>query len=76
MGYLQFVAPLVRIRDWVTAKNHVYTVYVTVQKTTEPTVRLRAQVTVDRTRCLYTSALPERVSEITPIDYYNAVNDQ
>ena len=64
-----------RLQDWARVKNHVFTIYSTVRDTSVPPVTLRTQVTVDRTRCLYTNDLPARISEIEPIGYYNAVND-
>lgn len=76
LGYLQLVAPLVRIQDWATVKNHVFTIYSTLGDNGNPPVWLRTQVTVDRTRCLYTRDLPAKVAETDPIGYYNAVNDQ
>ncbi len=76
LGYLQMVAPIVRIEDWVTVKSHVFTVYATLQSTTTPPVSLRTQVTVDRTQCLVNPTdLPERITETPPISYFNAVDD-
>lgn len=77
LGYLQLVAPIVRMQDWTTVKSHVYTVYATIQSTSsQPPITVRTQVTVDRTRCLYQpSELPERITETPPISYYNAMDD-
>lgn len=76
LGYLQLVAPIVRMQDWMTVKNHVFTIYATIQSSGQPPVTVRTQVTVDRTRCLYSSSdLPERITETPPISYYNAVDD-
>lgn len=72
MGYLQLVTPLVRLQDWATVKNHVFTVYSTVSK---DGIQLRSQVTVDRTRCLYTNDLPLRIAETEPVNYANAADD-
>jgi hypothetical protein len=76
LGYLQLVAPMVRVTDWATTRNHAFTVYATVGTTTDPKVWMRTQVTVDRTRCLYTNDMPERVTETEPIGYYNSKDDQ
>jgi len=76
LGYLQLVAPMVRLQDWVTVRSHVYTLYNVVGDTTEPPVWLRSQTTIDRTRCLYTNDLPERIVQTEPISYFNAVSDQ
>jgi hypothetical protein len=75
LGYLQLVAPVVRLQDWVTVKNHVFTIYATVSTTTQPQIQMRTQVTIDRTRCLYSNELPARISEMEPIGYYNAADD-
>jgi len=76
LGYLQLVAPVVRLQDWATVKNHVFTVYATVRSTSDPRIDLRTQVTVDRTRCLYNpNELPVRIAETDPIGYYNAMED-
>lgn len=76
LGYLQLVAPIVRMQDWMTVKNHVFTIYATIQSTGQPPVTVRTQVTVDRTRCLYNpSELPERITETPPISYYNMMDD-
>ncbi len=37
---------------------------------------LRSQTTIDRTRCLYTNDLPERIVQTEPMDYFNTVSDQ
>lgn len=76
LGYLQLVTPIVRMQDWMTVKNHVFTIYATIQSSGQPPVTVRTQVTVDRTRCLYNpNDLPERITETPPISYYNAVDD-
>jgi hypothetical protein len=75
LGYLQLVAPIVRLQDWVTVKSHVFTVYATISTTGDPRIDLRTQVTVDRTRCLYSSDLPARIAETEPIAYTNALDD-
>jgi hypothetical protein len=76
LGYLQLVTPIVRLEDWTTVKNHVFTVYATIQSTGQPPVAVRTQMTIDRTRCLYNPAdLPERITETEPISYYNAMDD-
>ena len=72
LGYLQYIAPVVRLQDWVTVKNHVFTLYSTVGK---DGLWVRSQVTVDRTRCLYSNELPVRIAETGPIGYHNAVDD-
>jgi len=77
LGYLQLVAPIVRLQDWVTVKSHVYTIYASMGNTSaEPPQWLRTQVTVDRTRCLYTKDLPARITKIEPVGYYNATDDE
>ena len=76
LGYLQLVTPVVRLQDWATVKNHAYTVYTVVGDTADPPVWLRTQTTVDRTRCLYSNELPDRVVVTEPVGYYNAVSDQ
>ncbi len=75
LGFLQAVAPVVRLQDWATVKSHVYTVYSNISTDTEPRIQLRSQVTVDRTRCLYSNDLPERITELAPTSYYNAIED-
>ncbi len=76
LGYLQLVAPVVRLQDWATVKNHVFTVYATIRTTSDPQIKLRTQVTVDRTRCLYSpNELPVRIAETEPIAYSNAIED-
>lgn len=76
LGYLHLVTPMVRLQDWATVKNHVFTIHATVRADTDPPISLRTQVTVDRSRCLYSpNELPVRVSEIEPISYYNAIDD-
>ncbi len=72
LGYLQLLAPVVRMQDWVTVRNHAYTIYSVVG---DGSLWLRSQVTVDRTRCLYTQDLPLRISETPPTGYYNAISD-
>ena len=72
LGYLQILAPVVRMQDWVTVRNHVYTIYSVVG---DGSLWLRSQVTVDRTRCLYTQDLPLRITETPPTGYYNAISD-
>lgn len=72
LGYLQILAPVVRMQDWVTVRNHVYTIYSVVG---DGSLWLRSQVTVDRTRCLYTQDLPLRITETPPKGYYNAISD-
>ncbi|MBP7933086.1 MAG: hypothetical protein KA354_00445 [Phycisphaerae bacterium] len=76
LGYLQWIAPLVRLQDWATVKSHVFTIYAVIGDTSagQP-IWLRTQVTVDRTRCLYSNDLPERITETAPIGYYNTVDD-
>jgi hypothetical protein len=74
MGYLQLVAPLVRLQDWATVKDHVFTIYMT--QGDGSGTWTHTEVTVDRTRCLYTNDPPARVAETPPISYYNVVNDQ
>jgi hypothetical protein len=76
LGFLQLVAPLVRLQDWATVKSHVFTVYSTIGDTVEPPVWLRSQVTIDRTNCLYSNDPPRRVAETEPISYYNVIADQ
>ena len=76
VGYLQLVAPLVRLQDWATVKNHVYTIYTTVGDTADPPTWMRNQVTVDRTQCLYSNELPKRITETRPIGYFDSINDQ
>ena len=76
LGYLQLAAPLVRLQDWVTVKNHVYTIYATVGDRTDPPTWMRNQVTVDRTQCLYSTELPRRITETPPTGYYDSINDQ
>ncbi len=75
LGFLQAVAPVVRLEDWATVKTHVFTVYSTIGTTTQPEVWLRTQVTVDRTRCFYSNDLPARITNMEPIGYYNAADD-
>lgn len=76
LGYLQLVTPIVRMQDWMTVKNHVFTIYAVIRSSGQPPVTVRTQVTIDRTRCLYSPAdLPERITETPPISYYNAVDD-
>ncbi|MGQ9651635.1 MAG: hypothetical protein ACUVXJ_16130 [Phycisphaerae bacterium] len=76
LGYLQLVTPIARMQDWMTVKNHVFTIYATIQSSGQPPVTVRTQVTVDRTRCLYNpSDLPERITETPPISYYNMMDD-
>ncbi len=76
LGYLQLVTPVVRLEDWATVKNHVFTVYATIQSTGQPPVAVRTQMTIDRTRCLYNPGdLPERITETEPISYFNAMDD-
>ncbi len=76
LGYLQLVTPVVRLQDWATVKNHAYTIYTVVGDTAEPPVWLKTQTTVDRTRCLYSNELPDRVVVTEPVGYHNAVSDQ
>lgn len=76
LGYLQLITPVVRLQDWATVKNHAFTIYATIQSTNEPRISLRTQVTVDRTRSLYSPGeLPARISELEPIGYFNAKED-
>lgn len=76
VGYLQLVAPMVRLQDWATVKSHVFTIYAGIgDAAAGQPIWLRTQVTVDRTRCLYSNDLPERITETAPIGYYNAVDD-
>ncbi|MBN1488564.1 MAG: hypothetical protein JXA69_01500 [Phycisphaerae bacterium] len=74
--YLEAVAPLVRLTDWATVKNHAYTLYATIGDSSSPQVWIHTQTTVDRTRCMYTFDEPKAVSEILPLGYYNAIADQ
>lgn len=74
LGYLQMIAPIVRLQDWVTTKSHVYTVYNLV--TDNNGTWLRSQTTIDRTRCLYTNDLPDKITSIDPINYFNVMGDQ
>lgn len=79
LGYLQMVAPLVRLQDWVTVKNHVFTIYATVGDTsdTQMPIWMRSQLTVDRTNCLYQAGeLPRKIIETPAIAYQNAVDDK
>lgn len=76
LGYLQLVAPVVRLQDWATVKSHVYTMYNLVGDNSTPPIWLRSQTTIDRTRCLYTNDLPEKIVHTEPISYFNAVSDQ
>ena len=76
LGYLQLVAPIVRLQDWVTVKNHVFTVYNLVGDTNVPPIQMRTQETVDRTRCLYTADLPERFAVQEPVSYKDVTTDQ
>jgi hypothetical protein len=78
LGWLQFVAPLVRVQDWATVRNHAFTIYASVGDTTDPRLPMwmRKQVTVDRTACLYKDELPQKVTETLPIAYQNAVDDK
>ncbi|HSW47069.1 MAG TPA: hypothetical protein VLM89_16010 [Phycisphaerae bacterium] len=76
LGWLQFVAPLVRLEDWATVKNHVFTVFATVGDNSDPPMWMRKQMTVDRTACLYKSELPQKITETPPIAYQNAVDDK
>lgn len=76
LGYLQLVAPVVRLQDWATVKSHVYTIYNLVGDDGTPPIWLRSQTTIDRTRCLYTNDLPEKIVHTEPISYFNAVTDQ
>lgn len=77
LGYLQAVAPIVRLQDWATVKNHVFTVYAGIGDTANPAtpIWMRTQVTLDRTRCLYTDDLPDTVVSTPPTGYYNAISD-
>ncbi len=74
LGYLQMIAPIVRLEDWATTKSHVYTVYNLVGD--GQGTWLRSQTTFDRTRCLYTNDLPDKITQTEPMSYFNAVNDQ
>lgn len=74
IGYLQLIAPVVRLQDWATTRSHVYTVYNLIGDGNG--TWLRSQTTIDRTRCLYTNDLPDRITQTEPIDYYNTVGDQ
>ena len=74
LGYLQLVAPVVRLQDWATVKSHVYTVYNLIGDGNG--TWLRSQTTIDRTRCLYTNDLPEKITQSEPIDYFNTAGDQ
>ncbi len=77
LNYLQLVTTAVRLEDWATVKDHVYSVYMTQgDMTADPAVWTHAELTVDCTRCLYSNDLPDRVSETAPISYYNVISDQ
>ncbi len=78
LGYLQLVTPLVRLQDWATVKDHVFTIYMTQKDPSKgnTAVWTHTEVTVDRTRCLYTNDLPAIVAETPPVNYYNVVDDQ
>ncbi len=71
LGYLHLVAPMVRLQDWATTRSHVYTIYSTVGSSG---VTFRSQVTVDRSRCLYSNDLPVRIAESEPISYFNTLD--
>lgn len=63
LNYLDVVAPLVRITDWVTVKSNVYTVYITVADREEEDGTVRMLQTIDRTNTFYTDDLPAVVSQ-------------
>lgn len=73
IGYLQLVAPVVRLQDWVTTRNHAFTIYGSISTTTDPAIHLRMQTTVDRSPCLYGGTATTIVTE--PTGYYNALED-
>lgn len=56
--YISGVAPLVRMKDWATVKSNVFTVYATVVDVDNSEGTARMQLTIDRTRCLYTDEQP------------------
>jgi hypothetical protein len=74
VGYLQMIAPVVRLEDWATTKSHVYTAYNLV--TDGQGTWLRSQTTFDRTRCLYSNDLPDKITQTEPLNYFNTVGDQ
>ena len=76
MGYMQLVTPLARIQDWATVRGHVFTIYNVVVDSSDPPVALRTQTTIDRTRCLYTNDLPNRVLQSDPMSLTNAAADK
>lgn len=76
LGYLQMIAPIVRLQDWATVKGHVFTIYSVIGNNGDPEVWLRSQTTVDRTRCLYSNDLPDRILQTDVLGFYNAVTDQ
>jgi hypothetical protein len=77
LNYLDLITPLVRLQDWATVKDHVFTIYMTQGDTkADPQVWTHTEMTVDRTRCLYTNDLPAIVTQTAPISYYNVVGDQ
>ncbi|NLX12435.1 MAG: hypothetical protein GXY44_02110, partial [Phycisphaerales bacterium] len=73
IGYLQMVAPVVRLQDWVTNRNHAFTIYGSISTTTDPAIHLRMQTIVDRSPCLYGGTATTIASP--PIGYYNALED-
>lgn len=63
INYLDAVAPLVRMTDWVTVKSNVFTVYTTIADREEKDGTIRMVQTIDRTNTLYSDELPVVVSE-------------
>lgn len=77
--YVDAVARLVALGDWVTTRSHVFTVYGTLRgsgsKSLVDQKALRFQETVDRMPSMFSRSLPQRIGQRTVGSYTDARSD-
>ncbi len=77
--YVEAVAVLVALGDWVTTRSHVFTVYGTLRgagsKSGSDSKAIRFQETLDRLPSMFGNGLPKRIGQRVVSSYADARGD-